>query len=101
MEVISYLQNSSNLDDGGVAELPLYTSSVSIIKMESWRSTKTMRTQAFHILVPSFSSQCEEYNFLLLLLRNSCALIDPFVFWRFYKVLFESVPLFWKYSNNL
>ena len=101
MEVISYWQSSSNLDDGGIVELPLYASSVSMIKLESWRRTKTKRTQAFHILVPSFFSRCEEYNFLLPLLRNSCSLIDPFVFWRFYKVLFESIPLFWKYSNNL
>ena len=40
-------------------------------------------------------------QFLLPLLTNSCSLIDPFVFWGFYKVLFESIPLFWKYSNNL
>ena len=34
-------------------------------------------------------------------LRNYCSLIDPFVYWCFYKVLFESISLFWKYSNNL
>ena len=101
MEVISYWQSSSNLDDGGIVELPLYASSVSMIKLESWRRTKTKRTQAFHILVPSFFSRCEEYNFLLPLLRNSCSLIDPFVLWCFYKVLVESIPLFLKYSNNL
>ena len=38
--------------------------------------------------------QCEEYHLLLPLLRNGCFLIDPFVFWRFYKVLFKSIPLF-------
>ena len=101
MEVISYWQSSSNLDDGGIVELPLYASSVSMIKLESWRRTKTKRNQAFHILVPSFFSRCKEYSFLLLLLWNSCSLIDSFVFWDFYEVLFESIPLFWKYSNNL
>ena len=100
MEVISYWQSSSNLDDGGIVELPQYASSVSMIKLESWRRTKTKRTQAFHVLVPSFFSRCEEYDFLLPLLRNSCSLIDPFLFWRFYKVLFESIPLFWKYLNK-
>ena len=101
MEVISYWQSSSNLDDGGIVELPLYASSVSMIKLELWGRTKSKRTQVFHILVPSFFSRCEEYIFLLRLLRNSCSLIDPFVFWGFYKVLFESIPLFWKYSNTL
>ena len=44
----------------------------------------------------TFFSRCEEYNLLLLLLRNGCAcsLIDPSVLWRFCKVLFESIPLF-------
>ena len=101
MEIISYWQSSSNLDDGGIVELPLYTSSVSMIKLELWRRKKTKRTQAFHILVPSFFFRCEEYNFLLPLLRSSFSLIDRFVFWCFYKVLFGSIPLFWKYSNNL
>ena len=55
MEVILYWQSSSNLDDGGIVELPLYASSVSMIKLESWRRTKSKRTQAFHILVPSIS----------------------------------------------
>ena len=69
--------------------------SASMTKLEAWVSTKTQRTLAFHILVSSFFSWCEEYNLLLPLLRNCCSLIDPFVFWRFYKVLFESIPLFW------
>ena len=38
-----------------------------------------------------------ENNLLLSLLRNGSSLIYPFVFWRFYKVLFESINLFWKY----
>ena len=66
--------------------------------MKGW--TKTQGTQAFHILVPSFFSRCQEYNFLPLL-RNGCSLIDPFVFRHFYKVSFESIALFWKYSNKL
>ena len=62
---------------------------VSMIKLEARRRTKTQRTQAFHILVPSFFFRCEKYNLLLPLLRNSCSLIDPFVFWLFYKMLLE------------
>ena len=52
--------------------------SVFMIKLEAWGKTKTQRTQAFHILVPSFFSWCEEYNLLLPLLRNGCTyfLID-------------------------
>ena len=70
--------------------------SVFMIKLEAWGKTKTQRTQTFHILVPSFFSWCEEYNLLLPLLRKGCVcfLIDPFVFWRFYKALFESIHLF-------
>ena len=75
--------------------------SVFMIKLTAWGRTKTQRTQTFHILVASFFSWCEEYNLLLPLLRKACSLIYPFVFWRFYKVLFESIALFWKYSNKL
>ena len=65
IEVISYWESSSNLDDAGVAELPLYAIIFSFhrIKLEAWRRTKTQRTQTFHILVPFFFSRCEEYNF--------------------------------------
>ena len=102
MEVISHWQSSSSLDDGGIVELPLYATIFSfLIKLEAWRRTKIQRTQAFHILVPFFFSWCEKYNFVFPLLRNGCSLIKPFVFWRFYRVLFESIPLFWKYWNKL
>ena len=97
MEVILYWQSSSNLDDGGIVELPLYAIIFSfhdkIVIMEEEKD------QTFHILAPSFS-QCEEYNFLLPLLGNSCSLIDPFVFWRFYKV-FESILEIFKYSKSV
>ena len=76
-------------------------SSVSKRKLDAWEKTKTQRNQAFHILVLFFFSQCEEYNLLLLLMRNGCCLIDPFAFWRFYKVLHGSIAWFWKYSNKL
>ena len=102
IEVISYWQSSPTLMmEESQSCLCMLISSVSVMKLESWMKTKTKRTQAFHVLVSSFFSRCEENNFLLPLLRNSCSLIDPFVFWRFYKALFESIPLFWKYSNNL
>ena len=79
------------MDDGGLCML---LSSVSVIKLEAWSRAKTQRTQAFHILVPFFFSRYEEYNLLLPLPRKGCSLIDPFVFWRFYKVLFESIAIF-------
>ena len=72
-------------------------SSVSMRKLEAWERRKTRRTQAFHILV---FSRCEgkqfiaENNLLLSLLRNGSSLIYAFVFWRFYKVLSESIVLF-------
>ena len=60
-------------------------------KSEAWERRKTGRTQVFPILVP----------FLLSLLRNGSSLIYPFVFWPFYKVLFESIVSFQKYWNKL
>ena len=95
---ISYWQSSSNLFDGGIVELSLYAIIFSFHdKIGSMGEEKDQRTHAFHILEPSFFSWCEEYNLLLPLLRNGCAcfLIDPFVFWHFYKVLFGSIHLFW------
>ena len=44
-----------------------------------------------------FFFRCEEYNLLPPVLRNGCSLVDSFVFQRFYKALFESISLFWKY----
>ena len=98
-EVISYRQSSTNLNDTGIVELPLFAiTSVSMITLEAPERTEAQRTQVFQMLV--LFSRCEEYNLLLPLLRNGCSFIDPFVFWRFYKVLFESIALFWKYSNK-
>ena len=48
-----------------------------------------------------FHFRCDKYNSLLPLLRNSFSLIDPIVFCRFYKMIFESIALFWKYFNKL
>ena len=82
--------------------LPLYAVIISFHdKIGSMGKKQTQRTQVFHILAPFFFSRYEEYHLLLPLLRNGCSLIDPFVFWRLYKVLFESIPLFWKYFNKL
>ena len=68
MEGISHWQSSSNLDDAGIIELPLYAVifSFRMIKLEAWRRTKTKQTQGFHILVLFFFSRCEEYNFCFL-----------------------------------
>ena len=41
-----------------------------------------------------------ENNLLLSLLRNGSSLMYPFLFWRFYKMLFVSVVLFWRNYNN-
>ena len=95
-EFIWYWQRRSNLDYGWIVELPLcaiifsYHDKIGIMG-------EGQRSESPHILVPSFFSGCEECKLLLPLLRNVCAcsLIDPFVFWRFYKVLFQSIPLFW------
>ena len=38
--------------------------------------------------------RARENNLLLSLLRNGSTLIYPFVFWPFYKVLFESIVSF-------
>ena len=70
-------------------------SSVVIIKLEALGRIQT--TKAFQILIPSFFFQREEYNLLLPLLINSCSVINPFVYQRFYKVLFESIS----FSNEL
>ena len=102
MEVISYWQSISNLDDRGIVELRLYAIIFSFYgKIGSMEEDKDPENSSISHTEPFFFSRCEEYNLLLPLLRNSCYLIDPFVFWRFYKVLFESTPLFWKYSNKL
>ena len=53
-----------------------------------------------HTGVSSFFSRCEQYDLLLPLLRNCCSLIDPFVQLRFFKVLFESISLFWNILIN-
>ena len=70
-EVISYWQNSSNLDDVAIGDLPLYAIIFSFHdKSGSMEEEKTQRTQAFHILVPSFFSQCERCNLLFLLFEK-------------------------------
>ena len=82
--------------------LCMLLSSVSMRKLEALRRTRTQRTQAFHILVvPSFHFWCEKYDLLLRVLKNGFSLIDSFVYQRVYKVLFESISLFWKYSDKL
>ena len=73
-------------------ELPQYDIILSfhdtIGSMEEDKDPKNSRILHAGII---FFSLCEDYNFLFPLLWNGCSLIDPFVFWRFYKVLFESV----------
>ena len=102
MEVILYWQSSSNLDGGGIVELPLYAINFSFHdKIGIMDEDKDQENSNISYTGTFFFSWFEEYNILIPLLRNSCSLIDPFVFWRFYKVLFGSIVLFWKYSNNL
>ena len=114
MEIISYWQSSSNLDEGGIIELPLYgiifsfhdetgelPLSAIIFSFHdetgSMQDSKDPENSRISHTGTFFLSRCEEYN----LLRNVYSLIDPFVFWCFCKVLFELIPLFWKYSNKL
>ena len=102
MEVISYWQSSSNLDDGGIVELPLYAIIFSFHnKIGIMEEGKDQENSSISYIGTFFIFSVRGIQFLLPLLTNSCSLIDPFVFWGFYKVLFESIPLFWKYSNNL
>ena len=68
-----YLGNSSNLDDARIVDLPLYAIISSFhdkIGSIEEDKEKTQMTQGFPILVPSFFLRCEEYNLLLLVLRN-------------------------------
>ena len=95
-----YWQRSSNLDDRWIVEL----SSYAIIfkfhdKIESMGEDKDPEDSSFSYTGTFPFSRCEEYNLLLPLLKNGCFLIDPYVFWRFYKVLLESIPLFWIWIN--
>ena len=58
VEVISYWQSSTKLDDGGIVELPLYAIIFSFhdeagVMEESWMGARAKGVQAFHILVPS------------------------------------------------
>ena len=57
MEVISYSQSSSNSDDRGIVELPLYAIIFSFHnKIGGMEEDKDQRIQAFHIQVPFFFS---------------------------------------------
>ena len=67
----------------------------------SFHDKRGQKRRGLHILLPYFFSRCEQYNLLLPLLRNCCSLVDPFVYWRFNKVFFESISLFWKHPNKL
>ena len=101
-EVMPYWQSSTNLNDAAIVELPLFAIIFSFLgNIRSTGEDKGPELKYFRCCT-FFFSRCEEYNLLLPLLRNGCSLIDPFVFWRFYKVLFESIALFWKYriSSN-
>ena len=74
VEVISYWQSSTKLDDGGIVELPLYAIIFSFhdeagIREESWMRARARGVRAFHILVPSTlvflwnGAQREKFNF--------------------------------------
>ena len=58
-EVITLLQNSSNLDDVGVLDMLLF----------SFHDKRGQKRRGFHMLVPYFFSRCEQYNLLLPLLK--------------------------------
>ena len=67
VEVISYWQSSTKLDDGGIVELPLYAIIFSFhdeagIMGESWMGARAKGVQAFHILVPSMDYGVSETN---------------------------------------
>ena len=102
MEVISYWQSSSNLDDGRMLELLLYaiifnfhdkTGNMGEDKdLEDWIISDTGTLFLFLVQGISFiASSAEKWLFFD---RSICILV-------FYKVLFESIPLFWKYWIKL
>ena len=67
VEVISYWQSSTKLDDGGIVELPLYAIIFSFhgeagIMEESWMGARAKGVRAFHILVPSMDYRVSETN---------------------------------------
>ena len=69
-------------------------------KWKHERGEKPVRFKHF-TLIPFFFLSARENNLNFSLLRNSSSLIYPFVFCYFYKVLFESIAIFWKYYNKL
>ena len=81
-----------NLDDEGIVELAASVCYYFQFPWQNWKQGGWQRPRG----LKHFSYwyllffRCEEYNLLLFLLRKGCFLIDSFVFWRFYKVLFES-----------
>ena len=88
-------ENSSNLDDGAIVDLPLYSTIFGLHeKIESIEEDKDAEDSSIHLVVPYFFFQCEKYDLLLPVLRNCCSLIDAFVYQLFCKVLFESKALF-------
>ena len=95
-EVISHLQSNSNLYDEGIVKLPLYAIIFSSHeKIGSMGEEKNPEDLFLYFLISFLGAR--ENNLLLSLLRNGSSLIYPFVSWRFYKLLFESIVLFWKY----
>ena len=82
------LTSNSNLDDVGVIDLPLFS-------FHDKRGQKRRGLKHF--------TYCYLLSFLGAsnIIHCCCSLIDPFVYWRFCKVLFESISFFWKYSNEL
>ena len=67
VEVISYWQSSTKLDDGEIVELPLYAIIFSFhdeagVMEESWMGARAKGVQAFHILVPSMDYRVSETN---------------------------------------
>ena len=101
-ELILYWQTSSKLNDVEIVE----PSMVAIIfcfhdKIRSMGEGKNPEDLSILNTGAFFHFRCDKYNALLPLLRNSFSLIDPIVFCRFYKMIFESIALLGKYFNKL
>ena len=67
---------------------------------ENWKHGRGEKPGGFELFTYWYliSFLClRKNNLLLSMLRNGSSLIYPFVFWCFYKVIFESIVLFWKY----
>ena len=100
IEVISYWRSSSNLDDGGIVELPLYAIIFSFPdKIGIMEEDKDTENSSISNTDTSFLFSVRGMKFFASSDEKRLFFDRSIYTRRFCKVLFESIPLFWKYSN--